>query len=132
MRNKVRLGSLLALLLMAAPAFAQDINVDWDRDYQGPWETYAWVTPKDGAQNPLIHQRIVNTIDYWLTMRGTMLFLGLGTGLGGALVVEGTRRAAGARPSRDREKDVRSWPRSDSSPRSFSTMSFSAEATPRS
>ncbi len=71
MRNrKVKLGLLLALLLMAAPAFAQDINVDWDRDYQGPWETYAWVAPKDGAQNPLIHQRIVNAIDYWLTMRG--------------------------------------------------------------
>lgn len=70
MRNKVRLGSLLGLLLMAAPAFSQKVNVDWDRDYQGPWETYAWVTPKDGAQNPLIHQRIVNAIDYWLTMRG--------------------------------------------------------------
>jgi hypothetical protein len=70
MRNKVWLGSLLALLLMAAPAFAQKVNVDWDRDYQGPWETYAWVASKDAAQNPLIDQRIVNAVNYWLTMRG--------------------------------------------------------------
>jgi len=70
MRNKMRLGSLWALLLMAAPAFAQKVNVDWDRDYQGPWETYAWAQSKDAAQNPLIHQRIVNAVDYWLTMRG--------------------------------------------------------------
>ncbi len=70
MRNKVRLGSLLGLLLIAVPAFAQKVNVDWDRDYQGPWETYAWAASKDAAQNPLVDQRIVKAIDYWLTMRG--------------------------------------------------------------
>ncbi len=68
--NRLRLGSLLALLLIAAPNFAQDVNVDWDRDYQGPWETYAWVAAKDAARNPLVDQRIVKAIDYWLTMRG--------------------------------------------------------------
>jgi hypothetical protein len=71
MRNhKMRFGSLLGLLLIAAPSFAQKVNVDWDRDYKGPWETYAWVQAKDSAQNPLIDQRIVNAINYWLTMRG--------------------------------------------------------------
>jgi hypothetical protein len=71
MRNhKMRFGSLLGLLLIAAPSFAQKVNVDWDRDYKGPWETYAWVQAKDSAQNPLIDQRIVNAVNYWLTMRG--------------------------------------------------------------
>lgn len=71
MRNhKVTPLLLLALLLMAAPGFSQKVNVDWDRDYLGPWETYAWVEAKDAAQNPLVHQRIVKAIDYWLTMRG--------------------------------------------------------------
>jgi hypothetical protein len=55
---------------MGAPALAQKVNVDWDRNYKGPWETYAWVESKDGAQNPLVDQRIVNAINYWLTMRG--------------------------------------------------------------
>jgi hypothetical protein len=69
MKN-VRLGSLLAVLLMAAPSFAQKVNVDWDRDYSGTWETYSWVEAQDGAQNPLVHQRILNAVNYWLTMRG--------------------------------------------------------------
>jgi len=47
--------------------------------------------------------------------RGTMLFLGLGTGLGTALVVDASRRSS-----------------SDSSPRSSSPRSSSAEGTPRS
>ncbi|HSF14800.1 MAG TPA: DUF4136 domain-containing protein [Vicinamibacteria bacterium] len=68
--HKQRLGATLALLLLAAPSFAQKVNVDWDRDYVGPWETYAWVEAKDGAQNPLMDQRIVKAVDYWLTMRG--------------------------------------------------------------
>ncbi len=68
--DRLRLGALVALLLMASPVFAQKVNVDWDRDYQGPWETYAWVESKDAAQNPLVDQRIVNAINYWLTMRG--------------------------------------------------------------
>ena len=71
MRNhSLTLGSLLGLVLMAAPAFAQKVNVDWDRDYKGSWETYAWVAPKDVIESPLAQQRIVNAINYWLTMRG--------------------------------------------------------------
>ncbi len=68
--HMLRLGSLAALLLIAAPGFAQKVTVDWDRSYSGPWETYAWAEPKDIAPNPFAHQRIVNAIDYWLTMRG--------------------------------------------------------------
>jgi hypothetical protein len=67
--HKVTLA-LLGLVLMAAPALAQKVNVDWDRNYQGPWETYAWAEPKAAAENPLAHQRVVNAINYWLTMRG--------------------------------------------------------------
>jgi hypothetical protein len=63
-------GTLFAFLLLAAPAFAQKVNVDWDRTWVGPWETYAWAPPKAAADNPLAHQRIVNAIDYWLSMRG--------------------------------------------------------------
>jgi hypothetical protein len=70
MRNRIATLSLLALLLLAAPSFAQKVNVDWDRDYVGPWETYAWVETKDAAQNPLNHERVIKAVDYWLTMRG--------------------------------------------------------------
>ena len=38
---------------------------------------------------------------------GTMLFLGLGTGLGSALVVRGTHRPDGARPPCHRREDLR-------------------------
>jgi hypothetical protein len=65
-----RVVFLVGLLLLSAPVFAQKVNVDWDRDFSGTIDTYAWAEPKDGAQNPLVHQRIVNAINYWLTMRG--------------------------------------------------------------
>lgn len=61
---------VLISLLTAAPSFAQKVTVDWDREYQGPVETYAWAVPKAAADNPLVHQRIVNAINYWMTMRG--------------------------------------------------------------
>jgi hypothetical protein len=67
--HRVKL-SFLGLLLLAAPSFAQKVYVDWDPDFAGPTETYAWAVAKDTAQNPLVQQRIVNAIDYWMTMRG--------------------------------------------------------------
>jgi hypothetical protein len=66
----LKLLALLALVLIAAPAFAQKVNIDWDRTYQGPFETFAWAPPKMAAENPLAAQRVVNAINYWLTMRG--------------------------------------------------------------
>jgi Domain of unknown function (DUF4136) len=68
--KKVRLGAFLALLLLAAPGFAQKVNVDWDRDYKGTIDTYAWVASKEKAENPFTDQRIANAVNYWLTMRG--------------------------------------------------------------
>jgi hypothetical protein len=65
-----RLVFLFGLILLSTPAFAQKVNVDWDRDYQGPWETYAWAEPKAAAENPLAAQRVKKAIDYWLSMRG--------------------------------------------------------------
>jgi hypothetical protein len=68
--QKAMMLSLCGLLLLAAPSFAQKVTVDWDQDFNGPTETYTWAVAKDAAENPLVHQRIVNAINYWMTMRG--------------------------------------------------------------
>lgn len=71
MRDFVRPGLVLVLALMAAPGFAQKVTVDWDRDYdRSKTETYAWHAPKVPVPSDLMHQRIVNAVNYWLTMRG--------------------------------------------------------------
>jgi hypothetical protein len=67
---KTKLIVTLALALMATPGFAQKVTVDWDRDYTSDPQTYAWVAPEEAEANPLMHQRIVNAMNYWLTMRG--------------------------------------------------------------
>jgi hypothetical protein len=63
---------MAALLLMAAPAFAQKVYIDYDKDYDfDKPETFQWAetseTSVEGA-NPLMHSRIVNAIEHYLTM----------------------------------------------------------------
>ena len=67
---KSKIGILLAMTLIATPGFAQKVTVDWDRNHTAEPQTYAWAAPEETEQNPLMHQRIVNAINYWLTMRG--------------------------------------------------------------
>ena len=45
-----KLGFALALMLIAAPGFAQKVTVDWDDDFdRSTVETYAWVAPQQAA-----------------------------------------------------------------------------------
>lgn len=65
---------LATFTLMAAPAFGQKIYIDYDKDYD--WstiKTYAWkVTTETSVQkaNPLLHSRIVNGIEHYITLGG--------------------------------------------------------------
>ena len=72
-RRVVLLG--LALLLLSAPAFAQKIYIDYDKEYDfDKIKTYAWFHTKDTsveAQSPLMHTRIVNAIEHYIAMGGT-------------------------------------------------------------
>jgi hypothetical protein len=65
-----RLVAVVAFLALAHGAAAQQVQVDYDRSKQfDGFKTYAWL---DGTpmQNPLMHQRAVNAVDYHLSMKG--------------------------------------------------------------
>jgi len=69
---KFRVFVVAALLLMAAPAFAQKVYIDYDKEYEfdSP-ETFAWAKTSETSvedANPLMHSRIVNAIEHYLTM----------------------------------------------------------------
>jgi len=69
---KFRVFVVAALLLMAAPAFAQKVYIDYDNDYDfdSP-ETFTWAKTSETSvedANPLMHSRIVNAIEHYLTM----------------------------------------------------------------
>jgi hypothetical protein len=69
---KFRVFVVAALLLMAAPAFAQKVYIDYDKDYDfDSTETFAWAKTSETSVedvNPLMHSRIVNAIEHYLTM----------------------------------------------------------------
>jgi hypothetical protein len=64
----------LALVMISGPAFAQQISIDYDENYDTRGiETFAWaVTSKTSVAeaNPLLHSRILNGIEYYLTLAG--------------------------------------------------------------
>ena len=69
---KFRVFVVAALLLMAAPAFAQKVYIDYDKEYDfdSP-ETFSWAKTSETSvedANPLMHSRIVNAIEHYLTM----------------------------------------------------------------
>jgi uncharacterized protein DUF4136 len=69
MRSKIAIA--LALLLCSAPSFALTVYLDYDKDYDfSKIQTYQWVMSNNIAQNPIVHQRIVNAINYQLGTRG--------------------------------------------------------------
>ncbi len=61
---------MLLLLLVAGSALAQQVSVDYDKGTDfSKYKTFAWVegTP---AQNPMVHQRIVEGIEAQLEAKG--------------------------------------------------------------
>lgn len=67
---KIRFSFFLLLLLFAIPCFAQKVNLDYDKGYDfSKIKTYAWKEGKPAA-NPLMDQRIINAVDYNLSMEG--------------------------------------------------------------
>jgi hypothetical protein len=74
MEMRVATWCVLGLLLMAGPAFAQKIYIDYDSDaVHNDFETFAWMRTDDtslAGTDPLLHSRIVNGIEYYLTLAG--------------------------------------------------------------
>jgi hypothetical protein len=68
------LGLALAIAFIAAPAAAQKVYVDYDPNVDmKSFKTYAWgPTPKVSVydNNPLLHSRIKNAIEYYLIKGG--------------------------------------------------------------
>lgn len=72
---RYRLTALLVLMLAlaVAPAFAQKVYIDYDKEYDRDIKTFAWAkTPETSVEdaNPLLHSRIVNSIEHVLTTGG--------------------------------------------------------------
>lgn len=65
---------LMALSALAGPAMAQTVNIDYDSEYDPSGnKTFSWVeSPKTSLVdiNPLLHSRILNGIEYYLTLGG--------------------------------------------------------------
>jgi len=64
----------IALLLVAGPILANEIYIDFDKayDFDKP-KTFAWTdTPGTAVEveNPLLHSRIVNALEHYLTQGG--------------------------------------------------------------
>lgn len=71
---KFRLFVILAVLVLAGPAFAQKAYVDYDKEYDfDKIETFAWAkTPETSLEtkDPLMHSRIRNAIEHYLSQAG--------------------------------------------------------------
>jgi hypothetical protein len=69
---KRALGIAIVLGLVAAPAFAQKITIDYARDFDfDAVTTFTYVdTDESNAQNPMMHERIVSMIKAKLTRGG--------------------------------------------------------------
>jgi len=72
---KSRLLLALILILAVPPAFASKVFIDHDQNYDfSSIKTFAWApTPDTSVEdtNPLMHSRIVNAIEHYITMGGT-------------------------------------------------------------
>ncbi len=70
---KFRILVILAALLVAGPAFAQKVYIDYDKDYDfSSIETFKWAKTEGTsmAQDSLMHSRILNGIEHYLTIGG--------------------------------------------------------------
>ena len=68
---------VLGLILTTGPVFADKIYVDFDGKYDSKSaKTFAWAETSEtsvSSANPLLHSRIVNGIEYYLTLAGLSL-----------------------------------------------------------
>ena len=66
--------SVLVLFLTAGPAMAQKVFVDYDKEFDRTTiKTFAWKATEETSVkkgSPLLHSRIVNGIEYYLTLGG--------------------------------------------------------------
>jgi hypothetical protein len=61
----------LTLVLFAVPCFAQKVTHDWDRDFDfSKVSTFYYLESEENEENPLMHQRILNSLEYHLNMKG--------------------------------------------------------------
>ena len=64
----------LALFLMAGPVFAQKVFIDYDKNYDfSSMKTFSWAETSATSleiANPMLHSRIVNGIEYYLSDAG--------------------------------------------------------------
>jgi hypothetical protein len=64
----------MVLLMMAGPAFAVKAYIDYDTEFDSTGkDTFAWAPTSETSlanTDPLLHSRIVNGIEYYLTMSG--------------------------------------------------------------
>ena len=71
---RIRSALTIALLLFASPIFANKIFIDFDKAYNFDTpKTFAWTDTPDTAvevENPLLHSRIVNALEHYLTQGG--------------------------------------------------------------
>jgi len=67
----MRIHFALALAMLASPAFAQKVKVDYDRDYAwGEIHTYAWSESEDPDPNTLVHEQVLASMKKWLGESG--------------------------------------------------------------
>lgn len=71
---KLRVPAVLIVFLLAAPAFAQKVYIDYDRDFDtSTVKTFGWLdTPETSlkSKDQLMHSRLVNAVEHHLTMSG--------------------------------------------------------------
>ena len=59
--------TLALVVALAAPAFAQKVKVKYDNDHDfGRVLTYAWAETDHPDPDPVVHERIVDSLDKWL------------------------------------------------------------------
>ena len=66
---KFRILVILGALLVAGPAFAQKVYIDYDKDYKKPVHTFKWAETKETSlesTNSLMHSRIINAIQHYI------------------------------------------------------------------
>lgn len=72
--NPLKTLLAIALLVAAVPAAAQQVHIDYDPGYdRSQVETFAWMKTADtsvAGQNGLMHSRIVNAIEHYLSQAG--------------------------------------------------------------
>jgi hypothetical protein len=71
---RIRVLLTLAVFLLASPAFAGKIYIDYDKNYdRSKIKTYAWKNTAETSvedADPLLHSLIVNGIEHYLTIGG--------------------------------------------------------------